>query len=327
MLMKAIIVPEYGKPEVLTYTEMDIPKIKSNQLLIRVEKTSVNYADVKARYGQGGNGRFPFIPGLDAAGVIVETGSKISRFQKGDRVIAFPSEGSYAEYIAADENLTFSIPDEVSFETAAACPTVSFLSYKMLADIARLEKGETVLVHSAAGGVGTTAIQMAKILGAGIVIGTVGSEAKVPIALEAGADHVIVYERENFSDKVNSLTEGEGADVILESLAGPITQKSFGCLADYGRMIQFGNSTGETGEIKTNDLHKSCRSVLGYSLGTTRKRRPETLSETAYQVMNYLQEGRLNVQIGHRFPLEEAAAAHKLIESRLSTGKILLDIR
>ncbi|MBT2688677.1 NADPH:quinone oxidoreductase family protein [Bacillus sp. ISL-47] len=325
--MKAIIVPEYGKPEVLTYMDIDIPKIKPNQVLIQVEKTSVNYADVKSRYGQGGNGRFPFIPGLDAAGVIVETGTEISRFQKGDRVIAFPAEGSYAEYVAADENLTFSIPDEVSFETAAACPTVSFLSYKMLADIARLEKGETVLVHSAAGGVGTTAIQMAKILGAGKVIGTVGREAKVPVALEAGADHVVVYEKENFADLVNSLTEGKGADIILDSLAGPITQQSFDCLADYGRMIQFGNSTGETGVIKTNDLHKSCRSVLGYSLGTTRKKRPETLRETANQVMEYLKNGKLNVKIGHTFPLKEAAAAHQLIESRLSTGKIILDIR
>lgn len=325
--MKAVAITEYGKPNVLRMIEIDIPKIRRDQVLIKVEKISVNYADVKTRQGQGGWGKLPVIPGLDAAGVIVEKGAEATKFQVGDRVIAFPSEGSYAEYVTADENLTFAIPDEVDFDTAAACPTVSFLSYKLLAEIARLEQGDSVLIHSASGGVGTTAIQMAKILGAGKVIGTVGSEAKVQAALEAGADHVIVYEKEDFAGEVNALTGGKGTDIILDSLAGSITQQSFRCLADYGRLIQFGNSSGEAGIIKTNDLHKSCRSALGYSLGSTRKKRPETLGKTAEQVIRYLKEGALNIKIGHRFPLEQAAAAHELIESRLSTGKILLELK
>ena len=325
--MKAITVTQYGNPDVLTYTEMEIPKVKQDQVLIKVEKASVNFADVKARIGQGGTGLFPFIPGLDAAGVVVEIGSEITNFKIGDRVAAFPSEGSYSEYAAADENLTFAVPDEVELDIAAASLTVSFLSYKLLADIAGIQNGETVLVHSAAGGVGTTAIQMAKILGAGLVIGTVGSETKVPAAVEAGSDHVIVYEQNDFAEKVMEITGGKGADIILDSLAGSITQKSFGCLADYGRLVQFGNSSGKQGIINTNDLHKSCRSALGYSLGTTRKKRPESLRETAQKVMQFLKEEKLNIRIGHRFPLTEAAVAHKLIESRMSTGKIILDIR
>ncbi|WP_436376696.1 quinone oxidoreductase family protein [Cytobacillus sp. BC1816] len=325
--MKAIAVTQYGNPDVLTYTEMEIPKIKQDQVLIKVEKASVNFADVKARIGQGGTGLFPFIPGLDAAGVVVEIGSEITNFNIGDRVAAFPSEGSYGEYAAADENLTFAVPGEVELDIAAASLTVSFLSYKLLADIGGIQNGETVLVHSAAGGVGTTAVQMAKILGAGLVIGTVGSEMKVPAALEAGSDHVIVYEQNDFIEKVAEITGGKGADIILDSLAGSITQKSFRCLADYGRLIQFGNSSGEPGIIKSNDLHKSCRSALGYSLSTTRKKRPESLRETAQKVMQFLKEKKLNIRIGHRFPLVEAAEAHKLIESRMSTGKILLDIR
>lgn len=282
--MKAIAVTQYGNPDVLTYTEMEIPKIKRNQVLIKVEKASVNFADVKARIGQGGTGLFPFIPGLDAAGAVVEIGSEITNFNIGDRVAAFPSEGSYGEYAAADENLTFAVPDEVELDIAAASLTVSFLSYKLLADISRIQNGETVLVHSAAGGVGTTAIQMAKILGAGLVIGTVGSETKVPAAVEAGSDHVLVYEQNDFAEKVIEITGGKGADIILDSLAGSITQKSFRCLADYGRLIQFGNSSGKQGIINTNDLHKSCRSALGYSLGTTRKKRPESLSSKSHAV-------------------------------------------
>lgn len=124
--MKAIAVTQYGNPDVLTYTEMEIPKIKRNQVLIKVEKASVNFADVKARIGQGGTGLFPFIPGLDAAGAVVEIGSEITNFNIGDRVAAFPSEGSYGEYAAADENLTFAVPDEVELDIAAASLTVSF---------------------------------------------------------------------------------------------------------------------------------------------------------------------------------------------------------
>ncbi|MFD2446917.1 zinc-binding alcohol dehydrogenase family protein [Bacillus sp. CGMCC 1.16607] len=324
--MKAIIVTEFGQPEVLKYTDIEIPVINSKQVLIKVEKASVNFADIKSRYGKKG-GKLPFIPGLDAAGVIESVGSEVQSFKVGQRVIAFPSAGSYAEYVVAEENLTFSIPDRLDFQTAAACPTVSFLSYKLLVDIARIEKGETVLVHSAAGGVGTTAIQLAKILGASKVIGTVGSESKSSVALEAGADQVICYETEDFAQKVNEYTDGKGVNIILDSIAGWVSEKSLDCLAPYGRLVHFGNSSGKAGNFKTNDLHSSCRSVLGFSLGTTRKERPHLLQETAKQVLQLLADGHLHIKIGHHFPLQDAVSAHKLIESRQSVGKVLLDVK
>ncbi|MGG0178431.1 quinone oxidoreductase family protein [Gottfriedia acidiceleris] len=324
--MKAVVVTEFGKPEVLKVVDMEVPSINSKQVLIKVEKASVNFADVKARYGKKGKGKFPFIPGLDATGTIEAVGAGVQQFQVGQRVVAFPVGGSYAEYVVANENLTFQIPESVEFDVAAACPTVSFLSYKLLADLARIEKGETVLIHSAAGGVGTTAIQMAKILGAGKIIGTVGSEQKIAYALNAGADHVICYEKENFAEKVNELTDGNGANIILDSVAGRIAEQSINCLAKYGRLVHFGNSSGEVGHFKTSELHSSCRSVLGFSLGTTRKERPESLKETAEQVFRYINEGLLNIKIGHHFTLGDVVSAHRLIESRQSTGKILLDI-
>jgi NADPH:quinone reductase len=324
--MRAVVVNEFGKPEVMKLVDSEIPTISPTQVLIRVEKTSVNYADIKARYGNKGKGRFPFIPGLDAAGVIVDKGSEVQHLQIGDRVIAFPANGSYAEYVAAESILTYGIPDQISFEGAAACPTVSFLSYKILAEIARIEKGETILIHSAAGGVGSTAIQIAKLLGAGKIIGTVGDERKALIAIQAGADHIICYDKEDFAEKVNDLTDGNGVNIVLDSIAGTITQKSFSCLAPYGRLVQFGNSSGKAGTISTSDLHSSCRSVLGFSLGTTRQIRPETLKDTAQQIIRFIVEGKLKFEIAHRFPLEEAISAHKLIESRASTGKILLDV-
>ncbi|MDQ1145972.1 NADPH2:quinone reductase [Bacillus sp. SORGH_AS 510] len=325
--MKAIIVPEFGGPEVMRYTDTDIPRVSPSQVLIRVEKTSVNFADVKARYGKKGKGNFPFIPGLDATGVIVEVGSEVSHLHPGNRVIAFPANGSYAEYIVAEGVLTYEIPDSIDFTIAAACPTVSFLSYKLLAEIARMEKGETILIHSAAGGVGTTAIQFAKLLGAGTIIGTVGDESKVSVALKAGADHVICNKNDDFSRVVNELTDGKGVDIVLDSVAGEVTGQSLTCLAPYGRLVQFGNSSGLAGNFKTSDLHASCRSVLGFSLGTTRKKRPESLQSTAKEVLKYIKEGKLKLEIGHHFSLENAIEAHKLIESRLSIGKIILDVR
>jgi NADPH2:quinone reductase len=325
--MKAIVVTEFGGPEVMKYTEVEIPLINPNQVLIRVETTSVNFADIKSRYGKKGSGKLPFIPGIDVAGIIESVGSEVQQLKAGQRVIAFPKNGSYSEYVVADENLTFVLPDNIDFDTAAACPIVSFLSYKLLADVARIEQGETVLVHAAAGGVGTTSIQMAKILGAGQVIGTVGNESKAAVALEAGADHVICYEKEDFALRVNELTNGEGANVILDSISGWVSEKSIDCLAPYGRLVHFGNSSGDTGTFKTQDLHSSCRSVLGFSLGTTRNKRPHTLRNTAERVFQYLSDGSLKIRIGKHFSLADAAKAHEWVESRQSIGKVLLHVR
>jgi NADPH:quinone reductase len=323
--MKAVLVNEFGGPETLVYTDVATPTVGPDEVLIQVAWTSVNFADIKSRYGKKG-AKVPFIPGLDAAGIVVEVGSEVKNIKVGERVAAFPKNGSYAEFVVVKEVLTFPIPDNLGFESAAACPTVSFLSYKLLADIGRLTLGETVLIHSAAGGVGTTAIQMAKILGAGYVIGTVGNRAKIPAALEAGADQVICYEEDDFAEKVNEWTNGEGADIILDSLSGWVSEKSLQCLAPYGRLVHFGNSSGGVGHFETKDLHASCRSILGFSLGTTRKKRPETLKDTADKVLSYIAAGRLSIKIGHQFELKDAKRAHELVESRQSTGKVLLKV-
>ncbi|MGM9985862.1 MAG: zinc-binding alcohol dehydrogenase family protein [Bacillaceae bacterium] len=324
--MKAVVVTKFGGPDVLEVIDTPIPQLNSKQVLIRTMKTSVNFADIKARYGKKGIGTFPFIPGIDAAGVIEQVGADVTSLKVGQRVICFPKGGSYAEYVVADEILTYPIPDTLSFEVAAACPIVSFLSYTLLKDIARIQKGETILIHAAAGGVGTTSIQLAKLLGAQEIIGTVGSEHKVEVAKEAGADHVIVYKNMDFATKVKELTNGEGVDIVFDSVSGKVAEQSLTCLAPYGRLVHFGNSSGEAGTFQTNQLHASCRSVLGFSLGTTRKLRPHVLQPVAKEVFRYLESGELKIKIGHEFSLRKAKEAHELMESRLSTGKILLNI-
>ncbi len=326
-MMKAIVVTSFGGPEVMKYTDVGIPTISENQVLIRIVATSVNFADIKSRYGKKGNKALPFIPGIDAAGIVERVGSHVKNIHPGQRVIAFPQNGSYAEYVIANENLTFVLPDEVDFQTAAACPIVSFTSYNLLANVARLQKDEAVLIHAAAGGIGTTAIQLAKLLGAGKVIGTVGSEAKRKIALDAGADYVICNQNKDFVEKVNDLTNGEGVNVILDSISGTVSERSLDCLAYYGRLVHFGNASGEVGNFRTKDLHASCRSILGFSFGTTRKKRPESLKETANQVFRYLRDGSLLIKATKSFPLQDAGKAHEWVESRQSTGKVILNVQ
>lgn len=323
--MKSVVIGKFGGPEVLEVKDLDIPKVGSSEVLIRVEKTSVNFADVKKRKGHKGKGQFPLRLGLDVAGIVDAVGEQVQDIHIGQRVIAFPANGSYSEYVVSTDALTFVIPDNIDFTTAAACPTVSILSYKLLNDVARLQKGETVLIHAAAGGVGTTAIQLARALGAGKIIGTVSNERKFSVVEEAGADHVMLYD--DFSNNVKKLTNNVGADIILDSLAGEISERSIKCLAKFGRLVHFGNSSGEIGNFNTKELHASCRSVLGFSLGTTRKERPELLKEASKQVFKYISNKDLNVKIGAKFPLEEAHKAHELIESRKSTGKILLTVK
>lgn len=324
--MKAIVLEKFGSTENMKLTDVEMPLLNSKQILIRVKTTSVNYADIKARQGNKRRGNLPFILGLEAAGVIEKVGEDVKSFTIGQRVLAFPHQGSYAEYVVADENLTFAIPDGINFDTAGACGIVSFLSYKLLADIAQLQKGEDVLIHSASGGVGTTAIQIAKALGAKTILGTVGNESKIPMALSAGADHVICYEEVNFAEQVNELTGGKGVNIILDSIGGDITELSLKCLTNFGRLVVYGNSSGRYGQIQTKDLHASSRSVLGFSFGTTRKERPETLKETATQIFRLIENRQLDIKISARFPLKDTAIAHQLVESRNSTGKVLLYI-
>ncbi|WP_394121528.1 zinc-binding alcohol dehydrogenase family protein [Planococcus donghaensis] len=326
--MKTIIVEETGPPEVLKLQEVDKPKPAADQVLIRVEAISVNFADIKARQGQyhGAAADTAFTPGLDCAGVVVEIGDQVSRFQAGDRVMAFPSGGSYAEFVVAPENLTYPVPNEISSETAAASLTVGITAYNVIQKMARLEKGETILIHAAAGGIGSTAIQLAKLLGASKIIGTVGSDEKVAKAKSFGADEVINYRSTNFVEKVNELTGGKGADVILDTVAGENFERSLKCLAQFGRIVSFGHANDGSipGIAKTDQLHSSCRSVIGYSTGTYRKNRPEFLREAAEKIIEYLLQKQLEIVISKSYALEDASEAHAHIESRTSIGKVLL---
>ncbi|WP_102272086.1 quinone oxidoreductase family protein [Cytobacillus massiliigabonensis] len=321
--MKAVIQNEFGDANVLLYTDIDMPKIAENEVLIKTAYTSVNYADIKQRLGNKGKGDFPFILGLDVAGTIEEV-SAHSSFSKGDRVIAFPKGGSYAEYVVANEQLVFKIPDSLSFEQASSMPTVSILSYMLLHEIGQVQKTDAIVIHSAAGGVGSMLVQLAKLAGVQKIIGTVGSLDKANYVRKLGADAVCTYE--TFTEQVLKETNNQGANVIFDSVAGDVTSKSIECLALYGTLVQFGNSSGKAGTFKTSDVHSSCRNIKGFSLGTMRKHNPGRLAPVAEKVIELFDSKQVTLPIAQVFHLKEAAEAHKLIESRNYEGKVLIKV-
>ncbi|KMJ60034.1 quinone oxidoreductase [Bacillus sp. LL01] len=319
--MKAVIQNEFGDSNVLLYKEVELPEIHDNEVLIKAEYTSVNYADIKKRMGNKGKGDFPLTLGLDVTGTIEEV-SGDSPFSKGDRVIAFPKDGSYAEYVVAKEQLVFKIPDSLSFKQAATAPTVSILAYILICEIGQVRKTDTIVVHSAAGGVGSMLVQLAKLTGVKKIIGTVGNLNKEGYVKNLGADVVCTYD--SFVEEVLKLTNNLGATVIFDSVAGEVTSKSLECLALYGTLVQFGNSSGKPGTFKTSDVHSSCRNIKGFSLGTTRKHDPVRLADVAEKVLELFSSEKITLPIAQVFDLEDAAQAHKLIESRNYEGKILI---
>ena len=226
----------------------------------------------------------------------------------------------------ANEGLAFPIPDAIEDDTAAAFPVVAGTAYAMLSRVAGLQANEGVLLHSAAGGVGTTALQIAKQLKARPIIATVGSDAKKKLLAELGADAVINYRSENYVEQTLALTDGKGVDVILNPLAGEMLEQDLGCLAPFGRLICFGHAGGRPASIPSNQLQGSCRSVLGFSFGTLRSTRPQKVLGIMQAVIALLAEGKIRMIVGRQFPLAEAAEAHRYIESRNSTGKILLKV-
>ncbi|MEK4425501.1 quinone oxidoreductase family protein [Solibacillus sp. FSL K6-1523] len=320
--MKIIQQFEFGSADVLQLYETNIPNLSSGEVLIKGAYTSINYADIKNRTGAKAKGAFPITLGLDLAGTVIESCS--SKFKVGDRVIAFPRNGSYAELAVAHESLTYKIPNTLSFEQAASIPTVSFLAEILVNAIGNVSKEDTVIIHSAAGGVGSMLVQLCKQLQCQKIIATVGSRNKINYVKSLGADVVCTYG--DFVGTTLEATNANGATVIFDSIAGNITVDSLRCLAPFGTLVQLGNSSGEKGNFSTNDVHSSCRSIKGFSLGTTRKLKPEFIRPFAEKMIAQFANQTLQLHIDQIFNLENIIEAHQYFEKRQHLGKILLKL-
>ena len=323
--MKTIFVEEFGEPEVLQYTDAERPSPVEREALIEVRSAGVNYADTMRRRNQYVVSQdLPFVPGSEVAGTVAEVGEGVENVSVGDRVVTLLGTGGYAEYAVAPASNLIPIPEGLDFDEAAAIPLQGLTAYHCIKTSGALEEGESVLVHAAAGGVGTLAVQMAKLLGAGTVIATASSDEKLDLARSLGADVLIDHTEETWPERVREATEGEGADVILEMVGSDFPEKNLTCLNVFGRMVVFGAASRERGSIVPASLMNKCHAVVGFYLPQI-MRRPDLFVPSLREVLGWISSGDLQLTIGATYPLEKAAEAHADLEGRKTTGKLLLN--
>ncbi|MCC6998361.1 MAG: zinc-binding dehydrogenase [Deltaproteobacteria bacterium] len=324
--MKAIRFHEIGEPEVLRLEDVPDPTPPPGAVLIRVRAIGINYADTRFRRGAYFvTPKFPQIPGMEVAGEIAALGDGSAGVAVGDRVMALCAD-AYAEYVVARPHDLYPIPDGMDFATAAALPAQGLTAHHLLGLAGRLQRGERVLVHAAAGGVGTLLVQLARLAGASQIFGTAGGPDKCALVRELGADVAIDYKSENFAERVNQASAGAGADVILEMLGGAeVMKKNLACLAAFGRLVVYGAASGDLrATLLPVSLMPKNQSVIGYYL-TPLTRRRELCAPALAEVAAHVVAGRVRVVIGARLPLRDAAEAHRRMESRGSTGKLVLE--
>ncbi|MDY7083276.1 MAG: NADPH:quinone oxidoreductase family protein [Halobacteria archaeon] len=321
--MKAIRVTGFGGSDSLELQDVDEPEPGDDEVLIDVEAAGINFADIMQRRGlYPGGPQPPFVPGLEAAGTIEAVGENVNR-DVGERVVAALNNGGYAEKVVADANSLFDIPESMNFEEAAAIPVQFLTAYCVLHGWGRLEEGEKVLVHAAAGGVGTAAVQLADIAGAE-VFGTASTQEKLDLASRLGADHTINYTETEFADEVNDITDGEGVDLVLDGVGGDTFDSSFDCLAHFGRIVAYGVGSSEIPQVNTPNLFFGNYSVIGFHLGQAMNHDPGRVVTAIPELTKHFNEGELEVIVEHTFELEDAAEAHQSIEDRETTGKVVL---
>jgi NADPH2:quinone reductase len=320
--MRAIRVSKTGGPEVLEVVDVPTPEPKQGEALVRIHAAGVNFIDTYVREGRY-PAELPFIPGQEAAGVVEKIGEGVSGFAVGDRVAWNGVRGTYAEYACAPAKELLKIPNELSFEDAAAVLLQGMTAHYLVHDTYSVQPGETVLVHAGAGGVGLLLTQMAKRRGARVVT-TVSTEEKAALSREAGADEVVLYTQASFVDAVKRVTDGVGLPVVYDSVGKTTFEDSLKCVQARGLMVLYG---GSSGAVPPFDLIKL--STMG-SLYVTRPtlkdyvQTREELERRAGDVFKWVVAGELKVRIGQRYPLAEARRAHEDLQARKTTGKVLL---
>ena len=322
--MKAVKISRYGGADVLQLTDSEPkPAPAAGQALVKIYATGVNFVDIYHRRGTYPQ-KLPFVPGLEASGVVEEVGDEVMDFHAGDRVAYTGHIGSYSEYTVIDAERLIKLPKALSFEQGAAFPLQGMTAHYLIHDFRKPKKGDTVLIHAAAGGVGLMLVQWAKHLGA-TVIGTVSTEEKGAVAGEAGVDHVILYTKQDFVSETKRLTGGRGADLILDGVAKTTFLGDLEAAAIKGHVVIFGAASGPADPIAPNSLMAKSITLSGGSLPNFTATR-EDLLRRSKDVLNGIKQGWLKLRIDHVIPLAEAEKAHRLLEGRQSTGKIVLKV-
>ena len=321
-MMKAIRIHEFGNADVLKYEDTEKPEPKENEARVKLEAIGVNFIDIYHRTGLYPN-RLPFIPGMEGAGVVDKVGLGVSDVKEGDRVAYAMNIGSYAEYSIVPAWKIAKIPDGINAKTACAAMLQGMTAHYLTHSTFKIKKNDIILLHAAAGGVGLLLTQIAKNIGAK-VIGTVSTEEKAKIAKEAGADEIINYTKENFEEKVKKITDGNGVDVVYDSVGKATFLKSLNCLKRRGLLVSFGQSSGAIPEFNTRILsEKGSLYLTRPTLADYASDKEEILQRTK-DIFSWINYKGLKIRIHKEFKLSEAKKAHEELEGRKSSGKILL---
>ncbi len=321
--MRAIKISSYGEAGVLKVSDEPKPSPAAGQVLVKIHAAGVNFVDIYQRRGTYPV-KLPFIPGLEASGVVEALGEKVTGIRAGDRVAYTGHLGSYSEYTAIDAGRLIKLPKGLSFEQGASIPLQGMTAHYLIHDFRRPRAGDTVLIHAAAGGVGLLLVQWAKHLGAR-VIGTVSTAEKASIARDAGADDVILYTKQDFAAETKKLTDGHGADLILDGVAKSTFPGDLEAIALRGHIVVFGSASGPADPVAPNSFGAKSISLSGGSLGNFIATR-EDLLRRSRAVLNALKAGWLKLRIANVLPLEKAEQVHRLLEGRQTTGKVVLTV-
>ncbi|CAA7615781.1 NADPH:quinone reductase and related Zn-dependent oxidoreductase [Candidatus Terasakiella magnetica] len=319
--MKAVICPAFGQP--LVVTEFPAPGLVANGVRIAVHAAGVNFADSLITGGKYQEKMEPpFVPGMELSGVVMEVAPGVTTCKPGDRVMATVTGGAFAEEAVADQTDVYVLPDSLDFITAASFPVAYGTSHLGLKK-AGLKSGETLVVHGAAGGVGITAVEVGRAMGA-TVIGTAGGADKVKVALEHGAHYGIDYKAEDIRDRVKALTHGRGADVIYDPVGGAVFDASLRCIAADGRILIIGFASGTVPQIPANILLVKNITVIGYYWGAYRKLNPAMVRGSMQEALDWWAEGRLCPHVSKTLELSQAVEAIEMLKGRAATGKLVL---
>jgi NADPH2:quinone reductase len=322
--VRAIRISEWGGPEVLELVEDEpLPEPDEHHVLVRVTSAGINYADTHARENSYlARYELPLIPGAEIAGVVERDAHG---FSAGQRVVAMVGTGGYAEYAAAPAAATFAIPDGVSDAAALALVIQGLTAWHLYRTSARLAPGESVVVHAAAGGVGSLAVQLAKPFGAGRVIATASSEEKRALALELGADAAVDVTRDDLGDALVEANLGERVDVVLDMAGGHVGEAGLEALAPFGRLVVYGLASREPNTVSTGRLLRKSRGVVGFWLMHCLRRPAEMIDAPLQDLFERTLTGDLRVVEGETYPLSDVRRAHEDLQARRTSGKLLLD--
>lgn len=326
--MKAWVVRRWGAPDSMSYEDVDLGEPSAGVLRLKIEAASINFFDALMIAGTYQvKPDFPFTPGGEVGGTVVSAPTD-SGLRAGDRIMtSFAANklgmGGYAEQTDSLPLLARKIPDVMTFEDAAAFNIVYQTAYFALHVRGELKQGEVLLVHGGAGGVGTACIQLGKVAGA-TVIATAGSDEKVELCQQLGADHAINYKALDFAEEVKKLTDGRGADVIFDPVGGDVFDRSTKCIAFEGRLVVIGFTSGRIPELKANHVLVKNYAVVGLHWGAYRVHRPALIDDTARELFRLYEEGRIKPHISATYPLSQAAEALSAVTSGKTTGKVVL---